>query len=160
MPLGVSNRSPRESVINSRRERNPMATKKKTKKTKPKAAAARKPKKRAKKAKSSRKAPAKMASKSKAPRNRPRGKANAGELVEYQKKGLGALTGGQSGDLQGISRAVRGGSQDVEELLEEGQTFEAEAVAGVENAEDADVSEVVTHEFPEDDVPEEYREKD
>lgn len=135
-----------------------MATKKKTKKTKktkPKAVAVRKPKKQAKKAKSSRKAPAKMALKSKAPRNRPRGKANAGELVEYQKKGLGALTGGQSGDLQGISN-----TGEVEELLEEGQTFEAEAVAGVENAEDADVSEVVTHEFPEDDVPEEYREKD
>jgi hypothetical protein len=44
----------------------------------------------------------------------------------------------------------------VEELLEEGQTFEAEAVAGVENAPDPDQGEVVTHESPEDDVPKEY----
>jgi hypothetical protein len=48
----------------------------------------------------------------------------------------------------------------VEELLEEGQTYEAEVVDGVENARDADQSEVKTREVPEDDVPEEYREKD
>lgn len=51
-------------------------------------------------------------------------------------------------------------SESVEELLEEGQAFEAEAVDGVENAPDADQGEVRTRQLPEDDVPEEYREKD
>jgi len=47
-------------------------------------------------------------------------------------------------------------SESVEELVEEGNAFEAAAVAGVENAKDPDVSEVTTHEVPEDDVPSEY----
>ena len=59
-----------------------------------------------------------------------------------------------------IRRNARADAESVEELLEEGQTFEAEAVAGVENAADPDQGEVVTHEFSEDDVPEEYRERD
>jgi hypothetical protein len=37
-----------------------------------------------------------------------------------------------------------------------GNAFEAEAVEGVEDAKDADVSEVTTREVPEDDVPDEY----
>ena len=41
------------------------------------------------------------------------------------------------------------------ELLEEGNTFEAEAVAGVE-APDLDEREVQSHEVLEDDVPDEY----
>lgn len=137
-----------------------MATKKKAKKTKKKSQPASKLKKQAKKAKSTRKPKAKVASKPKASRKRARGKANAGEVVGYQQRGLGAFTAGQSGDLQGIRGTMRSGSESVEELLEEGQTLEAEALAGVENAAEPDVSEVVTHEFPEDDVPEEYREKD
>jgi hypothetical protein len=48
----------------------------------------------------------------------------------------------------------------VEELLEEGQSFEAEVVAGVENAPEPDEGEVRTKEVPEDDVPDEYREQD
>jgi hypothetical protein len=52
-----------------------------------------------------------------------------------------------------------GDSESVEELLEEGQTFEAEILEGVENARDADKSEVKTREVPEDDVPEEYQGK-
>jgi len=47
----------------------------------------------------------------------------------------------------------------VEELLEEGQSFEAEAVRGVENAKDPDESEVTTSEVPEDDVPPEYTDR-
>ena len=91
---------------------------------------------------------------------RPRGKANSAELAGYRRKGLGSFTGGQSGDIQGISSRSGVGSESVTELLEEGQTFEAEAVSGVENAADPDVSEVVTHQFPEDDVPEEYQDPD
>ncbi|MGH9665020.1 MAG: hypothetical protein ACRD9L_11405 [Bryobacteraceae bacterium] len=51
-------------------------------------------------------------------------------------------------------------SQSVEELAEDGQAFEAEAIDGVENAADPDVAEVTTKEVPEDDVPPEYLEND
>ena len=71
-------------------------------------------------------------------------------------RGMGSEAGGQSGDTEGISRDENDDSESVEELLEEGQAFEAEAVSGVENARDADRGEVRTHEVPEDDVPEEY----
>jgi hypothetical protein len=71
-------------------------------------------------------------------------------------RGLGAASGGQSGDTQGLSRRSYDDSESVEELLEEGQYSEAEAVSGVENAPDADESEVRTRQFPEDDVPQEY----
>jgi hypothetical protein len=51
-------------------------------------------------------------------------------------------------------------SESVEELLEEGNAMEAEAVQGVENALDADQGEVKTHEVQEEDVPQEYQDKD
>jgi ABC-type thiamine transport system substrate-binding protein len=55
-----------------------------------------------------------------------------------------------------LRKVARANSESVEELAEEGQSFEADVVAGVEEAEDAEESEVVTHEVPEDDVPTEY----
>jgi hypothetical protein len=64
---------------------------------------------------------------------------------------------GQSGDIQGILRPAEADSESVEELVEEGNAFEASIVDGVENAKDPDVSEVTTRQVPEDDVPEEYR---
>src|SRR5882757_6931777 len=67
----------------------------------------------------------------------------------------GARSAGQSGDLQGLSSVEGADSESVDELLEEGNAFEADVVRGVENAADADESEVHTHEVPEDDVPEE-----
>jgi hypothetical protein len=73
------------------------------------------------------------------------------------RRGLGAASGGQSGDTQGLSRRSYDDSESVEELIEEGQYREAEAVSGVENAPDADQGEVRTRQFPEDDVPEEYQ---
>jgi len=63
---------------------------------------------------------------------------------------------GQSGDTQQLSSFASADSESIEELEEEGNAFEAEAVYGVENAKDPDVSEVTTHEVPEDDVPPEY----
>ena len=63
---------------------------------------------------------------------------------------------GQSGDLQGLSRRESADSESVDELLEEGNAFEADAVSGVEEADLADEKEVHTHEVPEDDVPGEY----
>jgi len=68
--------------------------------------------------------------------------------------------GGQAGDSQGLSNRPTADSESVEELLEEGNASEAEAIQGVENALDADQGEVETHEVPEDDVPEEYLDKD
>ena len=71
-----------------------------------------------------------------------------------------AETGGQSGDTQGLSKREVADSESVEELAEEGQGFEAEVIEGVEDAPDPDVSEVKTHEVPEDDVPTEYDDKE
>ncbi|MGD0213096.1 MAG: hypothetical protein ABSB87_07675 [Terriglobales bacterium] len=73
---------------------------------------------------------------------------------------LGPDSAGQSGDLQGISDLADADSESVKELIEQGNAFEADAVDGVENAKDPDVSEVRTREVPEDDVPEEYRNQD
>ncbi len=71
-----------------------------------------------------------------------------------------ALSGGQSGDLQGLSGVEGADSESVDELLEEGNPFEAGVVTGVEDAEESDESEVRTHEVLEDDVPDEYLDKD
>ena len=76
------------------------------------------------------------------------------------RRGLGADSGGQSGDTQGLSRRSYDDSESVEELMEEGQYMEAEAVSGVENARDADQGEVRTRQFSEDDVPEQYQNED
>jgi len=70
---------------------------------------------------------------------------------------LGSNAAGQSGDLQQLSNLSDADSESVEELVEEGNAFEAEAVEGVEDIPPADVSEVRTREVPEDDIPEEYR---
>jgi hypothetical protein len=74
--------------------------------------------------------------------------------------GTGPDSAGQSGDTQGLSDTEETDSESVEELLEEGQTFEAEAVAGVENAPDADEGGIRLKQVPVDDVPEEYLRKD
>ena len=89
-----------------------------------------------------------------------RGKSEIVDTVTFEPTGLGARSGGQSGDLQGLSNAGRANSESVDELLEEGNSFEAEVVKGVEDAGDADEGEVRTHEVPEDDVPGEYPDKD
>ena len=68
----------------------------------------------------------------------------------------GPDSAGQSGDIQQIPDRAEADSESVEELLEEGNAFEAEAVDGVENAPTPDQSEVTTREVPEDDVPSEY----
>jgi hypothetical protein len=93
-------------------------------------------------------------------RRKPRGRPVESEVVSYGRRGLGARSGGQSGDTQGISAGPDVDSESVEELLAEGQSFEAEVVSGVESARDPDQGEVRTREVEEDDVPEEYRDKD
>ena len=67
---------------------------------------------------------------------------------------------GQSGDLQGLSDRERADSESVDELLEEGNAFEADVVSGVQSADDHEGQEVHTHEVPEDDVPGEYLDED
>jgi hypothetical protein len=73
---------------------------------------------------------------------------------------LGPDAAGQSGDLQQLSDVADADSESVEELVEEGNAFEADAVQGVEDAKPPDVSEVRTREVPEDDVPAEYLHND
>jgi hypothetical protein len=63
---------------------------------------------------------------------------------------LGPGSGGQSGDLQGLD------SEEVAELLEEGQPFDAGIVSGIEDAPLPDEGDIKTREVSEDDVPLEY----
>ena len=76
---------------------------------------------------------------------------------EHNEDELGTDSAGQSGDVQGMSGLAEADSQSVEELVEEGNPFEASVVDGVETAKDPDVSEVTTRQVPEDDIPAEYR---
>jgi len=80
-----------------------------------------------------------------------------GTVPAGEKQG-GPGSAGQSGDTQGLSDVAEAGSESVLEMVEEGQSFEAEVISGVEDAPDADVAEVHTTEVPEDDVPPEYLE--
>jgi hypothetical protein len=74
----------------------------------------------------------------------------------FSRERAGSHSGELSGDLQGLSNREAADSESVDELLEEGNAFEADAVSGVESAGNADEQEVHTHEVPEDDVPGEY----
>jgi len=58
----------------------------------------------------------------------------------------GPDSGGQSGDSQGLSQAADAADESVEELVDTGQTFEADAVAGVEDAADHPEQPVRSHE--------------
>ncbi len=89
-----------------------------------------------------------------------RGKSQSVNTEAFALEGLGARSGEQSGDLQGLSNVQGADSESVDELLEEGNAFEADVVKGVEDAEDADEGEVRTHEVPQDDVPGEYLDKE
>jgi hypothetical protein len=140
-----------------------MATKrnKKKKYSKPKKALSKKPT--HKKIAAKKTGPAKKAAPKKKKgleKKRVRGKSQSVDTVVFEPKGLGARSGGQSGDLQGLSNLAGADSESVDELLEEGNAFEAEVVKGVQDVPDADKGEVRTHEVPEDDVPDEYLEKD
>jgi hypothetical protein len=81
-------------------------------------------------------------------------------VVSTEEQRRPADTAGQSGDTQGLSDVAEAGSESVAELVEEGQYSEADAISGVQNAPDPDVSEVHTKQVPEDDVPSEYLNND
>jgi hypothetical protein len=87
------------------------------------------------------------------------GKNQSVDTEAFALEGSRARSEGQSGDLQGLSNIEGADSESVEELLEEGNAFEADVVMGVEDAGDADGREVSTHEVPQDDVPGEYLDK-
>lgn len=82
------------------------------------------------------------------------------DLAEFKRQGRRTRSAGQSGDLQGLSNVEGADSESVDELIEEGNAFEADVVSGVERAGNNDEKEVRTHEVPEDDVPGEYLDKD
>jgi hypothetical protein len=81
------------------------------------------------------------------------------EIVRPKARSRVARAGAGSGDLQGISSVEDVDSESEDELLEEGQSFEAGIISGVERAGDEE-GEVVTHEVLEDDVPLEYDDQD
>ncbi len=139
-----------------------MAPKKKTKKKKTKKVARRKAKpiKKARKPKLTRKSAAGARKTAAGKTKRVRGKSETENTVAFAPEGLSSRYGGQSGDLQGLSSREGADSESVDELLEEGNAFEAEVVKGVQDAGNADEGEVRTHEVPQDDVPGEYRDKD
>jgi hypothetical protein len=89
-----------------------------------------------------------------------RRKSQSVDTVSFPLERLGVRAGEQSGDLQGLSNVQGADSESVDELLEQGNAFEAEVVKGVEDAGDSDEGEVHTHEVPQDDVPGEYRDKE
>ncbi|HLX43183.1 MAG TPA: hypothetical protein VKR43_07100 [Bryobacteraceae bacterium] len=82
------------------------------------------------------------------------------DTVSAKPRGTGPDSGGQSGDTQGLPNQAEAGDESVEELVEEGQYLEADAIDGVEDAPDEDVKEVRTRQVPEDDVPQEYLDQD
>jgi hypothetical protein len=93
-------------------------------------------------------------------RTRVRRKSQSVDTEAFAPEALRERSGGQSGDLQGLSNIEGADSESVAELMEEGNAFEADAVAGVEHAGETDQKEVRTHEVPQDDVPGEYRDKE
>jgi|SRR5579863_152798 len=95
------------------------------------------------------------AKKVKAKKIKTKGKADATLLLPTEGPEISRF-----GDSIGVSDEERADSESVSELLDEGNTFEAGVVSGVQRADDADESEVRTREFPEDDVPEEYLDND
>jgi hypothetical protein len=139
-----------------------MANKKKKKKKRNKVKKAAPKKKVAKKKAAKKKAPARKAASRKKTvlEKKTRGKSEQVSSLAFEPAGLGARSGGQSGDLQGLSNRGGADSESVDELLEEGNSFEAEVVKGVQDAPDPDEGEVRTHEVPEDDVPDEYKDNE
>jgi hypothetical protein len=134
-----------------------MTPKKKKNKVRAKAKKALRKKASKKKVRAKKAAPRKKAAEK---TRRARGKNESLATLTFDPAGRKARSGGQSGDLQGLSNSAGADSESVDELLEEGNAFEAEVVEGVENAPDADQGGIRTREVPEDDVPDEYLDKD
>ena len=83
-----------------------------------------------------------------------------GEAAPFTRQRTRNHSGELSGDLQGLPEIEHLDSENLLELIEEGNAFEANVLTGVEDAEDNEGKEVHTHEIPEDDVPGEYLDQD
>jgi hypothetical protein len=144
----------RKPAKKTKKSKKPAARKVKgIKKTTPKKKAAKKPAKKriiAKKRTAPKKVVKKAARKKAAGTKKQRGDA------EFDLELPARRSTEESGDLQGLSNTESADSESVDELVEEGNAFEAGVVGGVEDADEHDEREVHTHEVPEDDVPEEY----
>jgi hypothetical protein len=143
--------------MTSKKSKKKKSTKKKSgKKSTPAKSVAQKriPKKSAKRAAT----PKKSSAKKKALRKTISGKTAAARTGprQFSRESAESRSGGQSGDLQGLSDVESADSESVDELIEEGNAFEAGVVSGVEDAGKRGVREVRTREVPEDDVPGEY----
>ncbi|HEY4763198.1 MAG TPA: hypothetical protein VIH75_05950 [Candidatus Sulfotelmatobacter sp.] len=135
-------------------------TTKKAKKTAHKKATPTTVKRRSKKLTKKKPAPKRAEQKRAAAKKQPRKKGKSVAELAFSPEPGGSRSGGQSGDLQGLSRLEAADSESVDELIQEGNAFEADVVAGVERADNTDEQEVRTHEVPEDDVPGEYLDKE
>ena len=146
-----------------RSSRKPATRRSKSARRKPAAKAKAKAKARTKKKTASKRVaprPRKSVKRKASPRRLTRGRAESSLVEDLDARGLGPLAAGQSGDTEGLSRAELADSESVEELVEEGQAFEAGIVSGVENAPPAGRRGVRTRQVPEDDVPQEYLDED
>jgi hypothetical protein len=141
-----------------------MAPKKRTKKKRPAKSkrpirkkttsrkTAKRPRKSAKKKPASKKTPKRKASR----RRQLRSKSRRSSASTFPARRRESPSGELAGDLQGLSHREAADSESVDELVEEGNAFEANAVLGVEDAGNTEGREVHTREVPEDDVPGEY----
>jgi len=144
MPKKKKSTTKKKSAVKSKK---PALKKKAVKSKKPAPKKVAKPK---KPAPAKRPAPKKAAGRKAAPRSPRRPSSSPNEALPMI-KGPGAGSGGQSGDIEGLSDVESADSESVEELVEEGQDYEAELVSAVENAPDPDQGELST-EVPEDDL--------
>jgi len=159
----------------TKKTRKKQTKRKKTAMKPPKKTARKKPQKKAAPKKTSSKKPAthkiavkaktsatkkRHAKTAKVSKKRLQGKGQSVNFGPFAAEEAKAASAGQSGSLQGLSNAPGADSESVDELIEEGNAFEGGVVSGVEAADNADEQEVRTHEVPEDDVPEEYRNQD
>jgi hypothetical protein len=87
-------------------------------------------------------------------------RSQRGASPAFSRETVNPRSGAQSGDMQGLSDVESADSESVDELIEEGNSFEAGVVSGVEDAGERGTREVRTREVAEDDVPEEYLDKD
>jgi len=83
-----------------------------------------------------------------------------GEAAAFTGQRTKNHSGELSGDLQGLPEIEHLDSENLRELIEEGNAFEANVLTGVEDAEDNEGKEVHTHEVPADDIPGEYLDQD
>ena len=83
-----------------------------------------------------------------------------GEAAPFTGQRTRNHSGELSGDLQGLPEIEHLDSENLLELIEEGNAFEANVLTGVEDAEGNEGKDVHIHEVPEDDVPGEYLDQD